>query len=42
MYVTPYGVHFSLKVLKEICFILNEECDNFVLDNYYDFNHAIK
>jgi len=42
MYVTPYGVHFSLKVLKEICIILNEEYDNFVLNKNYDFNHDLK
>ena len=42
MYATPYGVHFSLKVLKEICIILNEEYDNFVLNKNYDFNHDLK
>jgi hypothetical protein len=41
MYVTPYGVHFSLKVLKEICMILNEEYDSFVLNNNYVFNDAL-
>ena len=40
--VTPYGVDFSLKVLKEICIILNEEYDNFVLNKNYDFNHDLK
>lgn len=41
MYVTPYGVDFSLKVLKEICMILNEEYDSFVLNNNYVFNDAL-
>jgi len=42
MYVTPYGVEFSLNVLKYICNILNEDYNNFILDKKYDFNDNLK
>ena len=37
MYNTPYGIDFSLKVLKEICGILNEDHTNFILNHNYNF-----
>jgi len=42
MYVTPYGIEFSLNVLKYICNILNEDYNNFILDKNYDFNNNLK
>lgn len=37
MYITPYGIDFSLKVLKEISIILNEDYNKFIMNNNYDF-----
>ena len=36
MYVTPYGIEFSLQVVKEICSILNENVNK--MDVNYNFN----
>ncbi len=41
MYVTSYGIDFSLKVFKEICSILNEDYNNYILNNNYNFNDEL-
>ena len=41
MYKTPYGIDFSLKVLKEICSILCEDCNNFILNENYNFDNSL-
>jgi hypothetical protein len=41
MYITPYGIDFSLKILKEICSILSEDYNNFILNNNYNFNNNL-
>jgi hypothetical protein len=41
MYVTPYGIDFSLKVLKEISSILNEDYNNFILNTNYNFDNNL-
>jgi hypothetical protein len=37
MYVTPYGINFSIKVLQEICNILQEDYLKYKLDKNYNF-----
>ena len=41
MYITPYGIDFSFKVLKHICSILGEDFNKFILNHNYDFNHNL-
>ena len=41
MYVTQYGINFSFNVLKEICIILNEDYNKFLLNSNYNFNDAL-
>ena len=41
MYKTPYGIDFSLKVLKEICCILCEDYNNFILNENYNFDNSL-
>lgn len=41
MYVTPYGIDFSFKVLKEICSILYEDYNNFTLNHNYSFDESL-
>jgi hypothetical protein len=41
MYETPYGIDFSLKVLKEICLILDEDYNNFRFNSNYYFDRAL-
>ena len=41
MYKTPYGIDFSLKVLKEICCILCEDYNNFILNENYNFDKSL-
>ena len=41
MYITPYGIEFSLNVLKEISCILCEDYNHFRLNNHYNFVHNL-
>jgi hypothetical protein len=41
MYITPYGIDFSLKVLKEICSILSEYYNIFIFNNNYNFDNNL-
>lgn len=41
MYITPYGIDFSIKVLKEISLILNEDYQNFIFNENYNFNNNL-
>ena len=41
LYVTPYGVEFSLKVMKEICYVLNEDYTKFRFVPTYNFSENI-
>ena len=41
MYVTPYGIDFSLKVLQEICNILGENYNDFLLNHNYNFGESL-
>ena len=41
MYITPYGIEFSFKVLKEICCILDEDYNNFSLNHNYNFGESL-
>ena len=42
MYITPYGIDFSIKIFKEICIILNENYENFIFNNNYNFDDDLK
>ncbi len=41
MYITQYGIDFSLKVLKEICCILDEDYNKFTLNKNYNFGESL-
>jgi hypothetical protein len=41
MYVTPYGIDFSFKVLQEICNILGENYNDFLLNHNYNFGESL-
>ena len=41
MYKTPYGIDFSFKVLKEICSVLCEDYNNFILNENYNFDKSL-
>jgi hypothetical protein len=41
MYVTPYGIDFSCKVLQEICNILGENYNDFLLNHNYNFGESL-
>jgi hypothetical protein len=42
MYITSYGIEFSKCVLKELCEVLNENPDKYIMDAGYIFNDNLK
>lgn len=41
MYITPYGIEFSLRVFKEICIILDEDYNNFIFIPNYNLHNNL-